>query len=119
MNTTAPRIGCLPGAKGPMATLPLLGPDFQVSMMVSNGSPVTTSDAVTATGPSLDLDELRVVLAGQGDPGGAMGLVADDQVGAGHAHGLGGGDDVDRLVGGEHHHQRLVPLIGGADLGHS
>jgi len=75
---------------------------------------------VQALGPAqvgvvVDPDEVRLVRLGQGDAGGAVGLVADDQVEVGHPLALGAGDDVDRLVGGEDDGE-LVVLGALADL---
>ena len=49
----------------------------------------------------VDLDEVGLVLPREGDAGGAVGLVADDQVEGGQARRLRGGDAGDGVVGGE------------------
>ena len=59
-------------------------------------------------GVVVDPDEVRLVRVGEGDAGGAVGLVADDEVKGGHALGLRAGDDVDRVVGGEHDGELVV-----------
>jgi len=52
-------------------------------------------------GVVVDPDEVRLVRLSQSNAGGAVRLVADDQVEVRHPLALGAGDDVDRLVGGK------------------
>lgn len=63
----------------------------------------------------VDLDETAFVIAFEGGAGGAVGLVADDEVeGWEMVLGLGAVDYADRVIGGEHHGD----VLGVVPLGH-
>ena len=58
----------------------------------------------------MHLDESGLVLAAdKGGTGGAMGLVTQDEVELLARGALGLGDDIDGLIGGEHHNHLLAP----------